>query len=91
MGNFQQQLAEAKEDNCKVTLMLETMLTSHSKMQAALEKVQIELGLRDSEIAGLKKERYGRLFFCLCTCDFLMHRKEHGAIKKQSHFIELPL
>ncbi|XP_058295948.1 coiled-coil domain-containing protein 150 isoform X2 [Hylobates moloch] len=57
VGNFQQQLAEAKEDNCKVTIMLENVLASHIKMQGALEKVQIELGRRDSEIAGLKKER----------------------------------
>nr|XP_034354304.1 coiled-coil domain-containing protein 150 isoform X2 [Arvicanthis niloticus] len=57
VGNFQKQLAEAKEDNCKVTIMLENVLASHSKMQGALEKVQIELGRRDSEIAGLKKER----------------------------------
>ncbi|XP_060033517.1 coiled-coil domain-containing protein 150 isoform X1 [Erinaceus europaeus] len=57
VGNFQRQLAEAKEDNCKVTVMLENVLASHSKMQGALEKVQIELGRRDSEIAGLKKER----------------------------------
>nr|XP_012632421.1 coiled-coil domain-containing protein 150 isoform X4 [Microcebus murinus] len=57
VGNFQRQLAEAKEDNCKVTIMLENVLASHSKMQGALEKVQVELGRRDSEIAGLKKER----------------------------------
>ena len=38
--------------------MLENVLASHSKMQGALEKVQIELGRRDSEIAGLRKERY---------------------------------
>ncbi|XP_045414932.1 coiled-coil domain-containing protein 150 isoform X7 [Lemur catta] len=57
VGNFQRQLAEAKEDNCKVTIMLENVLASHSKMQGALEKVQVELGQRDSEIAGLKKER----------------------------------
>ncbi|XP_019491139.1 PREDICTED: coiled-coil domain-containing protein 150 isoform X1 [Hipposideros armiger] len=57
VGNFQRQLAEAKEDNCKVTIMLENVLASHSKMQGALEKVQTELGRRDSEIAGLKKER----------------------------------
>lgn len=62
MGNFQRQLAEAKEDNCKVTVMLENVLASHSKMQGALEKVQVELGRRDSEIAGLKKERYRSLF-----------------------------
>lgn len=66
MGNFQRQLAEAKEDNCKVTIMLENVLASHSKMQGALEKVQIELGRRDSEIAGLKKERYRDALLSLC-------------------------
>ncbi|XP_074071530.1 coiled-coil domain-containing protein 150 isoform X2 [Macrotis lagotis] len=57
MGNFQRQLSEAKEDNCKVTSMLESVLASHSKMQGALEKVQKELERRDSEISVLKKER----------------------------------
>ncbi|XP_058908857.1 coiled-coil domain-containing protein 150-like [Kogia breviceps] len=37
--------------------MLENVLASHSKMQGDLEKVQLELGRRDSEIADLKKER----------------------------------
>lgn len=89
MGNFHRQLAEAKEDNCKVTIMLENVLASHSKMQGALEKVQTELGQRDSEIAGLKKERYQRLFFCLCTCIFLLPcSKEQSAVKKQSLYID---
>ncbi|NIG60877.1 coiled-coil domain-containing protein [Pontoporia blainvillei] len=57
VGNFQRQLAEAKEDNCEVAIMLENVLASHSKMQGALEEVQIGLGQRDSEIAALKKER----------------------------------
>ncbi|XP_054945188.1 coiled-coil domain-containing protein 150 isoform X2 [Physeter macrocephalus] len=57
VGNFQRQLAEAKEDNCKVIVMLENVLASHSKVQGVLEKVQLELGRRDSEIADLKKER----------------------------------
>lgn len=92
MGNFQRQLAEAKEDNCKVTIMLENVLASHSKMQGALEKVQIELGRRDSEIAGLKKERYWRLFFCLCTYIFMLHHsKEQCEVKKPSRLIVLPL
>lgn len=87
MGNFQRQLAEAKEDNCKVTIMLENVLASHSKMQGALEKVQIELGRRDSEIAGLKKERYQRLFFCLRTVFFCCAVVRSNVLL--SHFILL--
>uniref|UniRef100_A0A8D2L330 Coiled-coil domain containing 150 n=1 Tax=Varanus komodoensis TaxID=61221 RepID=A0A8D2L330_VARKO len=55
--NLQRKLDELKEDNVKMTTMLENVLASHNKMQVALEKVQTELGQKDSEIAGLKKDR----------------------------------
>ncbi|KAM7152995.1 coiled-coil domain-containing protein 150 isoform 3-T3 [Macrochelys suwanniensis] len=57
MANLQRKLEEAKEDNDKVTAVLENVLASHSRMQAALEKVQTELGRKDSEITGLRKDR----------------------------------
>uniref|UniRef100_A0A8C3ID72 Coiled-coil domain containing 150 n=1 Tax=Chrysemys picta bellii TaxID=8478 RepID=A0A8C3ID72_CHRPI len=57
MANLKRQLEEAKEDNDKVTAVLENVLASHSRMQAALEKVQTELGRKDSEITGLRKDR----------------------------------
>ncbi|KAM9123406.1 coiled-coil domain-containing protein 150 isoform 2-T3 [Pangshura tecta] len=57
MANLKRQLQEAKEDNDKVTAVLENVLASHSRMQAALEKVQTELGRKDSEITGLRKDR----------------------------------
>nr|XP_060636873.1 coiled-coil domain-containing protein 150 [Anolis sagrei ordinatus] len=57
LGNLRRKLEESKEDNAKMTNMLENVLASHSKMQMALEKVQTELGRKDAEIAGLKKDR----------------------------------
>ncbi|XP_065269656.1 coiled-coil domain-containing protein 150 [Emys orbicularis] len=57
MANLKRQLEEAKEDNDKVTSVLENVLASHSRMQAALEKVQTDLGRKDSEITGLRKDR----------------------------------
>ncbi|XP_019347793.1 coiled-coil domain-containing protein 150 isoform X2 [Alligator mississippiensis] len=57
VANLQHQLKEAKEDNDKVTSILENVLVSHSKMQEALEKVQTELGRKDSEITSLRKDR----------------------------------
>ncbi|KAH1184804.1 hypothetical protein KIL84_012745 [Mauremys mutica] len=57
MATLKRQLEEAKEDNDKVTAVLENVLASHSRMQAALEKVQTELGRKDSEITGLRKDR----------------------------------
>ncbi|XP_077686620.1 coiled-coil domain-containing protein 150 isoform X4 [Eretmochelys imbricata] len=57
VANLQRQLQETKEDNDKVTSVLENVLASHSRMQAALEKVQTELGRKDSEITGLRKDR----------------------------------
>lgn len=50
-------MEEANEDNVRMTTMLENVLASHNKMQAALEKMQTELGRKDSEITGLKKDR----------------------------------
>ncbi|XP_062434928.1 coiled-coil domain-containing protein 150 [Rhea pennata] len=57
MANLQRQLEAAKNDNSKVTAMLEHVLASHSKMQAALQAVQTELGHKDTEISSLRKDR----------------------------------
>ncbi|XP_070588222.1 coiled-coil domain-containing protein 150 isoform X2 [Erythrolamprus reginae] len=57
LANLQHKLEESKEDNIKMTTILQNVLASHNKMQAALEKVQIELDHRDSDIIGLKKDR----------------------------------
>lgn len=50
-------LEEAKGDNRKVTTMLENVVASHKKMAKALQKVHVELDCKDSEIAGLRKDR----------------------------------
>jgi hypothetical protein len=85
-------LAEAKEDNCKVTIMLENVLASHSKMQGALEKVQVELGRRDSEIAGLKKERYLHCFLSWVLLLGARSRILRGMRSFSDHFLcERPL
>ncbi|XP_078236247.1 coiled-coil domain-containing protein 150 isoform X2 [Pogona vitticeps] len=57
VGNLRRKLEASKEDNIKMTTMLENLLASHNKMQMALEKLQTELGHKDSEIASLKMER----------------------------------
>ncbi|XP_069474920.1 coiled-coil domain-containing protein 150 [Ambystoma mexicanum] len=54
---LQRQLSDVKEDNSKVTATLENVLTSHNRLQQSLEKLQVELGGKDSEITGLRKER----------------------------------
>ncbi|ETE60970.1 Coiled-coil domain-containing protein, partial [Ophiophagus hannah] len=57
LANLQRKLEESKEDNIKMTTILQNVLASHNKMQVALEKVQIELDHKDSDIVGLKKDR----------------------------------
>ncbi|XP_053133086.1 coiled-coil domain-containing protein 150 isoform X4 [Hemicordylus capensis] len=57
VATLRRKVEEAKQDNFKMTTMLENVLASHNKMQVALEKVQTELGRKDSEIAGLRKDR----------------------------------
>ncbi|XP_025904016.1 coiled-coil domain-containing protein 150 [Nothoprocta perdicaria] len=57
VANLQRQLEAANNDNSKVTAMLEHVVASHSKTQAALEAVQTELEHKDAEICSLRKER----------------------------------
>uniref|UniRef100_A0A8C3K0R1 Uncharacterized protein n=1 Tax=Calidris pygmaea TaxID=425635 RepID=A0A8C3K0R1_9CHAR len=57
MANLQHQLDAAKEDNSKVTAILEHVLASRNTMQAALDAVQTELGHKDTEISNLIKEK----------------------------------
>ncbi|XP_063198587.1 coiled-coil domain-containing protein 150 isoform X2 [Chroicocephalus ridibundus] len=57
MANLQHQLDTAKDDNSKVTAMLEHVLASRNKMQAALDAVQTELGHKDTEISNLRKDK----------------------------------
>ncbi|KAF1492079.1 hypothetical protein FQV08_0003596, partial [Pygoscelis antarcticus] len=57
MANLQHQLDAAKDDNSKVTAMLEHVLASHNKMKAALDALQTELGHKDTEISNLRKNK----------------------------------
>ncbi|NXV47774.1 CC150 protein, partial [Uria aalge] len=57
VANLQHQLDTAKDDNSKVTAMLEHVLASRKKMQAALDAVQTELGHKDTEISNLRKDK----------------------------------
>ncbi|XP_035754958.1 coiled-coil domain-containing protein 150 [Egretta garzetta] len=57
VANLQDQLDAAKGDNSKATAMLEHVLASHNKMQAALDAVQAELGHKDTEISNLRKDK----------------------------------
>ncbi|KAM6131966.1 LOW QUALITY PROTEIN: coiled-coil domain-containing protein 150 [Phoenicopterus ruber ruber] len=57
MANLQHQLEAAKDDNSRATAMLEHVLASQNKMQAALDVVQTELGHKDTEISNLRKDK----------------------------------
>ncbi|KAG2462632.1 CC150 protein, partial [Polypterus senegalus] len=54
---LQKQLGESKLDSGKVTSTLENVLASHSKVQQTVEKLQIEMGCKDAELVGLRKDR----------------------------------
>ncbi|XP_028650806.1 coiled-coil domain-containing protein 150 [Erpetoichthys calabaricus] len=54
---LQKQLGESKLDSGKVTSTLENVLASHSKVQQTVEKLQIEMGCKDTELVGLRKDR----------------------------------
>ncbi|KAK1168379.1 hypothetical protein AOXY_G9139 [Acipenser oxyrinchus oxyrinchus] len=54
---LQRQLGDSKAESGKIASTLENVLASHSKLQLTVEKLQTELGCRDSETAGLRRER----------------------------------
>ncbi|KAM6307360.1 LOW QUALITY PROTEIN: coiled-coil domain-containing protein 150 [Aegotheles albertisi] len=56
IANVQHQLDTAKDDNSKATAMLEHVLASCSKVHAALDAVQTELGHKDTEISNLRSD-----------------------------------
>ncbi|KAM9284700.1 LOW QUALITY PROTEIN: coiled-coil domain-containing protein 150 [Cariama cristata] len=56
MANLQHQRDTAKDANSKATAMLEHVLASHEKVQAALD-VATELGHKDAEISNLRKDK----------------------------------
>ncbi|KAJ1087689.1 hypothetical protein NDU88_000855 [Pleurodeles waltl] len=55
--SLQRQLSDVKEDKIKISGTLENVLTSHNRLQQTVEKLETELGSKDSEVAGLRKER----------------------------------
>ena len=50
---------EAREANRKLTSTVDTLMASHSELQKAVEGLQTELGMRDSELGALRREKYG--------------------------------
>lgn len=57
MANLQHQLDAAKGDNNKATAMLQYVLASHNKIQAALDAMQTELEHKNTELNNLRKDK----------------------------------
>ena len=47
-----------EDDNKRLAKSFEAVMTSHSKLEATLEDLQITLGKKDNEIMMLIEERY---------------------------------
>lgn len=57
IDSLQRSLVQSKEDNKKLASTLETVITSHTQLQASFERLQTELGKRDSEAIFTNEER----------------------------------
>ena len=55
---LQKALQDAQNENQKMSSTLESVMASHTQLQSAMEKLQTELGKRDSEVDILNEERY---------------------------------
>ncbi|GCB62920.1 hypothetical protein scyTo_0007306 [Scyliorhinus torazame] len=57
IANLQQNVTGSKQDNNRIAVTLENVLASHAKLQQTVEKLQIELGQRDTEINYLQQDK----------------------------------
>ncbi|KAM4771074.1 coiled-coil domain-containing protein 150 [Rhinophrynus dorsalis] len=55
--SLQQQLCDIQEERSRMSVTLESVLSSNNRLQQDLENLQTELGHRDCDIAALHKER----------------------------------
>ncbi|XP_038671962.1 coiled-coil domain-containing protein 150-like isoform X1 [Scyliorhinus canicula] len=57
IANLQQNVTGSKQDNNQIAVTRENVLASHAKLQQTVEKLQIELGQRDTEINYLQQDK----------------------------------
>ena len=49
---------DARDSSRKLTSTVETLMASHGELQMVVEGLQTELGMRDSELGALRREKY---------------------------------
>ncbi|XP_064642994.1 coiled-coil domain-containing protein 150-like [Lineus longissimus] len=57
VSSLQKSLVEAHDDNKNMTSTLESIMSSHSQLQLAIEQLQVQLGRKDSELSQLQQEK----------------------------------
>ncbi|XP_067898326.1 coiled-coil domain-containing protein 150 isoform X2 [Heterodontus francisci] len=81
IANLQQNLSDSKEDNSQMAVTVENVLVSHTKLQQTVEKLQIELGQRDTEINYLQRDKEQELEDA--KIESKMFTEQIDALKKQ--------
>lgn len=59
---------DERETNRKLTSTVETLMASHNELQKAVEGFQTELGMRDSELGALRREKYVYINIIISVC-----------------------
>ena len=54
---LQRLLSEAQENNARLSSTIESLMTSHGELQEATERLQTDVGQKDSELKILRRDK----------------------------------
>ena len=58
IDSLQRSLSDARENSTRLSSTIESLMTSHSELQEAMERLQVDMGQKDSELNILRRDKW---------------------------------
>ena len=58
IDSLQRSLSDARENSARLSSTIESLMTSHSELQEAMERLQVDMGQKDSELNILRRDKW---------------------------------
>ena len=55
---LQRSLSDARENSTRLSRTIESLMTSHTELQDAMERLQTDMGQKESELNILRRDKY---------------------------------
>ena len=56
--SLQRSLSDARENSARLSSTIESLMTSHTELQEAMERLQTDMGQKESELNILRRDKY---------------------------------